>query len=73
MKIVYTLGGNNPYNNKASALIEVKQEETKRALFTVSYGQQVESGLTYSEACKSLGSVILHHLGCEGVVNTEGN
>lgn len=41
-------------------------------LFTVTYGAQVERGLTYSEACKSFGKCVFHALACEGLLDNEG-
>lgn len=34
--------------------------------FTVTYGKQVDSNLSYGEACTKLGRAILHALACEG-------
>ena len=72
MKTVFTFGGSNPWNNKAQALIELKQSDSKQALFTLSYGAQVDSGLTYSRAAKLLGESIFHHLACESELNNDG-
>jgi hypothetical protein len=72
MKIVFTYGGTNPYNSKASSMIEVKQAESKAALFTVIYGAQVRDCLTYAQASKELGECIFHHLACESILNNEG-
>ena len=72
MKTVFTFGGNNPYCKNASALIEVKQSSSKNALFTVSYGLQVKTGLTYSKAAQVLGECIFHHLVCESEINNQG-
>lgn len=38
-----------------------------RRTFTVQYGKQTKSGLSYSEACTELGAAILHALTCEGL------
>ena len=72
MKVVFTHGGPNTLNQKASAWIEVKQAETKQALLTVTYGLEVKSDLTYGEAATSLGRALFNHLACEGVLNNEG-
>lgn len=72
MKTVFTYGGNNPYNKKAKALIEVKQREDKDALFTLSYGIETRDGLTYSQAAKLLGEYLFHHLACESILNNDG-
>lgn len=34
--------------------------------FTVTYGRQVDRGLTYGQACGKLGQAIMHALACEG-------
>ena len=72
MKIVFTHGGNNPWNSKATALIELKQAETKQALFTLTYGAQVDTGLTYSRAAKLLGESMFHYMACESQLNNDG-
>lgn len=71
-KTVFTFGGPNPYDKNASALIEVKQSDRKDALFTVSYGVQVKTGLTYARAARELGECMFHHLACESLLNNEG-
>ena len=70
-KTVFTFGGLNPYTNEG-CLIEVKQDQNKAALFTVTYGLQVKDGLTYARAAKELGECIFHHLACESELNNEG-
>ena len=71
-KTVFTMGGQNPFNGRAGALIEVTQDQNRAALFTVAYGLQVHSGLTYARAAKELGENIFHHLACESILNNEG-
>lgn len=39
--------------------------------FTVTYGKQVNSGLSYGAACDRLGSAIMHALSCDGVLDAE--
>lgn len=72
MKIVFTHGGGNPWNCKAKALIEMRQNEDKKALFTIIYGAEYTENLTYARAAKKLGEALLHHLCCEGVASNEG-
>lgn len=73
MKTVFTYGGTNPFANaKTKHLIQADQSESGKKLFTVTYGLQVKSGLTYSQACTEIGAVILHHLCCEGIADNEG-
>ena len=49
--------------------IELCQDKTKKALFTVRYGLQIKTDLTYTEAAKELGQCIFHALSCESVLN----
>ena len=72
MQTVFTHGGYNPWNCKAKALIEMRQSEDKKALFTVIYGAQYDENLTYARAAKKLGEALMHHLACEGLLNNEG-
>lgn len=71
--IVFECGGDNPHKGaKYKSLITVTQKQTKSALFTVAYGLQAKTGLTYSAACKELGAAILHNACNEGLANNEG-
>lgn len=72
MKTVFTFGGANPYNKKATALIEIKQSDSKTALFTVIYGAECVTDLTYGRAAKLFGEFMFHHLACESKLNNEG-
>lgn len=66
-------GGPNPFSGaKSRSLIQLDQDESGRKLFTVTYGLQRKSGLTYSQACRELGEVILHSLCCDGKASNEG-
>jgi|AntRauTorcE11898_2_1112593.scaffolds.fasta_scaffold19185_2 hypothetical protein len=54
---------------------DVKIYQTKKGniegedqLFSVQYGLQYTTGLTYSEACKELGESILHDLNCKALI-----
>jgi len=54
---------------------DVKIYQTKKGniegedqLFSVQYGLQCTTGLTYSEACKELGKSILHDLNCKALI-----
>ena len=72
MKNIFSFGGKNTFKNATSEnLIQLDQSDTKSALFTVTYGRQVKSGLTYSQACTELGQCIFHYLACEGGLNNE--
>jgi hypothetical protein len=72
--IVFECGGDNPYKGaKHKSLITVTQKQTKTALFTVVYGLQVKTGLTYSQACTELGACILHNACNEGLASNEGS
>jgi hypothetical protein len=73
MKTVFTHGGENPFvGAKAANMIELKQQESGKRLFTLVYGLAVKKGLTYEQACKALGQVILHFECCEGNASNEG-
>lgn len=73
MKTLLELGGTNPYREaKTKSLITLEQSESGRKLFNLTYGLQRDVGLTYNEACESLGQVIMHHLCCEGIASNEG-
>lgn len=39
--------------------------------FCVTYGKQVSTGLTYSQAAEELGGCIMHALACEGLLSIE--
>lgn len=72
MNTVFTFGGANPYNDKAAAMIEVKQSSDKQKRFTVTYGAEVTPNLTYARAAKELGECIFHHLACESILDNQG-
>jgi hypothetical protein len=44
-------------------------EQVGRDNFIVTYGLQVERGLTYGKAATALGGVIMHALSCDGLVD----
>ncbi len=52
--------------------IELRQENTRRRLFTVAYGSDIRRGLTYSQAAANLGQCIFHALACESLIDNEG-
>ena len=52
--------------------IKVEQSQSKAALFRVTYGKQIKSGLTYAQAAKELGECLFHALACESKLNNEG-
>jgi hypothetical protein len=75
MVTVFSTGGRN-YLNKASSeqLICLKQDQaTKAKLFTLTYGLQTKSRLSYAEACKALGEAILHYACNKGKASNEGD
>lgn len=39
-------------------------------LFLVRYGKQVESDMTYGEACAKLGQALMHQMTCDGEIET---
>ena len=52
--------------------IKLEQSEGVKALFRVTYGADQRNSLTYAQACRELGSVILHALACNGDINNDG-
>jgi len=50
----------------------VQLHQTGKNKFTVIYGKQVESGLSYSNAATELGRSIMHALACGGKLDNEG-
>lgn len=69
MEYPFTLGGSNPFDPKAPALIYL--QPTAGGTFTVGYGLQVRKNLTYASAAHMLGENILHYLRCEGMLDSE--
>lgn len=72
MKIVFEYGGKNFLNPKVPSMITVQQSEAKGKLFTVTYGLQVETDLTYIQACSEIGQCLLHYLCCEDIADNSG-
>jgi hypothetical protein len=73
MKAVFEWGGPNFFDKATTrSLIQVEQSEVKEALFRVTYGLQVKSDLTYSQACTEIGVAILHLQCCNGIASNEG-
>lgn len=74
MKIVFETGGANPFTEATTKqLITLAQSTGLGKLFRVTYGLQVDSFLTYAEACAKLGQAILHHACCEGLADNSGD
>ena len=48
-------------------LIRLEQHETED-LFCVTYGFQVDDGLTYSQAASKLGQALMHRAACDGMI-----
>lgn len=73
MRIIVEIGGANPFKGASTkALITLRQRQSGRRLFDVVYGLQVDSKLTYADACAKLGEAILHDLCCDGIASNEG-
>jgi hypothetical protein len=51
-------------------LIRLEQHETED-LFCVTYGFQVDDGLTYSQAASKLGQALMHRAACDGLIVDE--
>ena len=61
-----------PIEKPSSYGISVQQEPKGRKLFTVTYGLQVKSKLSYAQACKELGQCLFHALACEVLIDNSG-
>ena len=73
MNSVFEYGGKNFFDGaQTESLIHVHQQKGGKRLFTVTYGLQRKADLTYDEACKELGAVILHYQCCQGIASNEG-
>lgn len=73
MKTVFKFGGANPYKGaKAEALIQVDQSAGRGKRFTVTYGLQRKTMLSYADAARELGECIFHHLACESLLDNDG-
>ena len=73
MKVCFEYGGPNPFKGaKTASLITLEQAETRGRLFRVTYGLERKEGLRYVDAAKVLGSVLMHHLACEGHLDNDG-
>ena len=49
--------------------LNVKLEQTGFDQFTVVYGKQVKTGLSYADATTELGICLMHSLACEGFLD----
>lgn len=47
----------------------IKLDQRGRDNFRVTYGAQIDSNLTYSEAAAKLGQAIMHALACDGALD----
>lgn len=61
----FTHGGPNKMKGapRGSQWIELKQHGRNK--FSVRYGLQLKTGLTYSEAARELGACLMHDAACE--------
>lgn len=65
----FTYGGANPYDLTAPAYIYLQQGKRKGSGFTVGYGLQVHTNLSYAAAAKELGECVMHYLSGEGMID----
>lgn len=49
------------------------QNRSRVGSFSVQYGKQLDTGLSYAEACTELGAAIMHALACNGRLDNERN
>lgn len=52
--------------------VKIEQSGNRHGRFTVTYGKQVRSGLSYAEAAREFGLCVFHALACDGALNNEG-
>lgn len=66
--LCFACGPANPYAGapKGARLIELRQQGSNT--FSVRYGLQLDTGLTYGRAAAALGEAIMHDACCEGVI-----
>ena len=72
--LCFATGGASPYTGapRGSQLIELRQ--LGRDSFTIRYGLQVKTRLSYGEAARELGECIMHACACDGGLdNQEGD
>jgi len=50
--------------------IKLEQSESGK-VFKITYGQQIDTTRSYSEAARLLGGALMHAAACEGVLNNE--
>lgn len=73
METVFSYGGRNFFvGAKTESLIQVDQKTSGKRFFTVTYGLQQKTHLSYDEAVREIGIAILHHACCEGLASNEG-
>lgn len=65
----FATGGPNPFTGapRGSSLIELRQQGRDR--FSVRYGLQLKTGLSYADAAAELGACIMHSLACDGLLD----
>lgn len=68
-KLCFSAGGRNPFEAApcGSHLIELRQHG--RDNFSVRYGWQLKTGLTYADAVAELGGCIMHMQACDGLLD----
>lgn len=66
--LCFASGPANPFSGapKGARLIELRQQG--RNTFSVRYGLQMDTGLTYDRAAAALGEAIMHDACCEGAI-----
>jgi hypothetical protein len=56
---------------ESSAEYGIKLEQLNSGRFRVTYGLQVKTGLTYSDAATELGAAIMHQAACNGLLDND--
>lgn len=67
--LCFSTGGPNPYKAAphGSQFIELRQQGRDR--FSVRYGLQLKTEMSYAAACSELGACIMHAAACEGLLD----
>ena len=47
----------------------VSLQQRAKGRFAVRYGMQVKADLTYGDACKELGSALMHQMACDSLID----
>lgn len=72
MNVCFQFGPDNTFNGAKTEKMITLEQRGANGRFTVTYGLQRKTGLTYSEAAAELGAAIMHWQACNGLLGNEG-